>query len=129
MASCENIRIPHRKLCVGDLDRRITLKSRQIAADGMLPDYLLNFTNNGDVWAAVQTAKAGETVFDESNTEAVITHTFFIRFISGLTSEEWIELEGENYDILTVEDFDERHEWMRLKTTVRGISSEPVNFA
>jgi SPP1 family predicted phage head-tail adaptor len=71
----------------------------------------------------------GYSVFDGTNTEVDISHVFYIRFDDSVSSETWILFEDARYDIVTTEDLDMRHEWMRLNCVVRGAASVPVNAA
>lgn len=129
MPTCVKISIKHRKVCTGDLRHFILLQARDLQASNSSVDFIENFTDNGNVWAAIQTARAGVTVFDASNIEIAVTHIFYIRYIAGFTQQVWIEFEGQKYDIFTVEDLDERHEFQALMCSVRGDSTKPVNFA
>jgi SPP1 family predicted phage head-tail adaptor len=129
MATCEKVKIKKREVCIGDLDRIISLKVRSLVGDSNSADFLLNFTNDGDVWAAIQTTANGEVFFDGMNTEVITTHKFYINYISLFTQEIWIEFEGNNYDIINVEDLDERHEFLKLNCVIRGSNSNEASFA
>lgn len=137
MAVCVNIRGKRRAICIGDLDRLITLKNRAITppTDGV--DYTELFSDKpvensplspGDVWSMIETVN-GATVFDATNTERVYSHKFYIRWIPEVTAETWILFDGELYDIISVEDLDQRKEWLLLRATIRGISSNSNNAA
>ena len=63
----------------------------------------------------------GKTLFDGINTDINITHKFIIRFDPLVTSETWIEMEDRKFDIQFTEDFEERHEWLHLFCTLRGV--------
>ena len=127
MAVCQKIRIKKRQFCVGDLRERITLQDRDIQPPGDI-NFTEQFTNPLVVSAAVKTL-SGVTVFDGTDIERIATHDFTIRFQSGITQEKWILWKSERYDILVVEDFDGRNEWLRLRSTVRGTDTLVVNDA
>jgi head-tail adaptor len=59
--------------------------------------------------------------------EQDVTHVFGIRWFDGLTADYWVEYKSENYDILDVENIDERGEFALLYCNVRGDKDEPVN--
>lgn len=127
MAVCQVIRIKKRKFCVGDLRERITLQDRDIQPPGDI-NFTEQFSGLLVVSAAVKTL-SGVTVFDSTNIERIATHDFIVRFQTGITQEKWILWKNERYDILVVEDFDGRNEWLRLRSTVRGTDTLVVNDA
>jgi SPP1 family predicted phage head-tail adaptor len=115
------------KICAGDLDRQIVIQMRSITpptADGI--DYDEAFVVKQSFWAMIETA-SGETVFDEANVERVVTHKFYIRYLEGLTFESWVLYNGKRYQIVDVQDLGERHQFYRLRCTLRGSESVPVN--
>ena len=126
---CETVTIKKRKVCAGDMNQLITLKTRAMTGDFDDTDFLELFTNNGDVWAAIQTSASGEVVFDSVGTETLVTHRIYINYIEGLTKEVWVEFNGNNYDILSVENLDERNEFMKLNCVIRGDISYEATFA
>lgn len=113
-------------VCIGagELNRQISLQSRDIAppiwGD---PDFGELFGPGNVVWAKVET-KAGKTFFDSVNQkEEMITHEITIRYDSSVTSETWVLFEGRHLDILAVEDVNERHAVMKLTCVDKGASS------
>lgn len=127
MAKCKRIRIPHRKYCSGDLRERITLQDRNIGTP-FDTNFTEDFSNPVVVPAAVQTIQ-GVSFFDDTNTEQFTTHDFIIRFRVGVTTQNWILWQNVRYNIVLAEQVDGRNEWMKLRTTVRGISAREVNRA
>jgi SPP1 family predicted phage head-tail adaptor len=126
---CETVIIKKRKVCAGDMNQLITLKTRAMTGDFDDVDFLELFTNDGNVWAAIQTTSSGEVIFDSVGTETLVTHKIYINYIEGLTQEVWIEFGGNNYDILSVENLDERNEFMKLNCVIRGNTSYQATFA
>ena len=120
--------MPKRSLCSGDLDRKIIIKSRAMVAPGPTIDLSMEFTNDKYVWAAVKTSK-GKELFYATNMQDAVTHIFYIRYLSTLETQHWIEYRGANYDILEIENMDERNEWMAVYCNIRGTSSLEVNHA
>ncbi len=126
MPKCTKLRRKRRQPCIGDLDTQIVLQDRSITPPTTTVDFSETFTENATVWAGMSTGR-GKTTFDGSNTEQDITHEFTIRFLSGITAETWILFESRRFDILDVEDFEERHEWLILRCNERGSTSKAVN--
>jgi SPP1 family predicted phage head-tail adaptor len=118
----------HRKPCIGDLRDEIKLQNRNITPPPFDdPDFDETFTALSTVWAGIETV-AGKTYFNGVN-EVPITHTVTIRFDSTVTAETWIEFNGRRIDILSVEDWEERHEWMILTCGERGSTDYDANKA
>lgn len=127
MPSCSSIKRKQRKVCIGDLDTEITIQSRSIASpDSNGVDFDETFTGKATVWALVNTV-SGKTMFDGSGVERDVTHEIYIRYVSGVTSEDWILLNGKRLDILPVEDLDERNEFMKLNCSFKGTSANKIN--
>jgi len=117
------IRKKKRQVCIGAMDNEIQLQDRNIIPPVFgSPDFDDNFSTTATVWAAINTVD-GRTFFDGVNTETPITHVFFIRFDSTVTSETWILFDLRRFDILKVEDFEERGEFMKLICIDRGLAS------
>lgn len=129
MPRCVKLKRKKRQVCIGDLNITITLQNRAITPPLSGVDATETFTDsNPDIWAKLETGR-GQTIFDGTNTEVDITHIFTIRFISGITAETWISFESQRFDILDVEDLEERHEFMILRCTNKGTDSNLVNSA
>lgn len=128
MPKCMKLRRKKRQPCIGDLDTEITLQDRAITPPTTTVDFTETFTENAIVWAMVNTVR-GKTEFDEADVERSITHEFTVRFLDGITSETWVLLENERYDIIDVEDFEERHDWLILRCAKLGSTTQAVNDA
>lgn len=128
MAKCVKIKRKRRQLCIGDLDTEIVLQDRKIIAPTTTVDFSENFTEAAIVWAKMDTGR-GKTAFDDSEIETDITHEFSIRYLDGITAETWILFENRRFDIIDVEDMEERHEWLVLRCSERGPDSLAVNDA
>lgn len=119
MGECQRIRIPHRKICVGDLRRRISIQNRQLGPPKTGVDITHTFVELRKPWAAVRTL-TGNNIFAGVNLDRTPTHIFYIRFYEGLTAEDWVVYKGERYDILEVENINERDEYYALYCNLRG---------
>lgn len=124
MAKCSPIRRKHRKVCLGDMDSVVKIQNRAIAAPAFgLVDFGEAFSDaDPAAWALIETV-SGEAVFDSTNTERSVTHHLYINFDVTVTEESWVELDdGAKLDVVTVEDLEERHEFMLLRCSNRGTS-------
>ncbi len=128
MPKCVKLKRKKRQVCIGDLDTVIVLQSRAITPPTTNVDFAESFTGLATVWARMGTGR-GKTSFDDSEIEVDITHEFTIRFLAGVTSETWVLFENRRFDIIDVEDLEERHEWMILRCALRGINTKAVNDA
>lgn len=129
MAQCEKIRRQSKRICIGALNKRITINSRAIGAPvGTEVDFTETFTKRFDTWAMIETID-GKTIFDDTNIERVITHDFFIRYVPNITFQDWILYNGKYYDIVRVENFQEDNRFYRIRSAIRGDKDLPVNFA
>ena len=119
-----------RRPLLGDMRHRIEIRTRSItppSVDGV--DFGESFVTTNTVYAALDTV-TGEQLFDGTNVEiSGITHIFTIRSISGLTEEKWIDYKGNRYDIKSIETFDARGLFMKLRCVLRGDKTKPVNAA
>lgn len=119
-----------RRYCVGDLNTEIKLQSRAITPPVFgAVNFDDKFTDtNPTVWAAVNTV-SGKTYFDDAGTETNITHIIGIRYDSTVTPETWVELNGRRLDILSMENLEERSEWLELTCTDRGSTAKNASKA
>ena len=127
MPKCEFIRKKKRRVCVGDMKDVITLNNRDITPPLFnTVDFDENFdpidVGNPESFSLIETV-TGKTFFDGVNTETPITHIIYIPYNENVTAETWITFEDRRIDILRVEDFDERHQFMKLTCNERGLTS------
>lgn len=131
MSVCVKIKNKKRRLCIGDLDRKIKVQARSIVppASGSV-DFNESFTQVLYVWALVQTT-LGSQFFDGVSLPNPFTHKVYIRYRSShvVTAEDWVEIDDVKYDIVDVEDLDERHEYLLLKCKKKGANTIAANFA
>lgn len=115
------IRRQRRQVCLGDLDRRIKIHNRSIQAPIFSEsDFTEQFDPTANRWALIRTV-TGKTIFDGVNQQDIaLTHEIFIRYDDSVTTESWIGYDGSLFDIVAIEDFEERHEFMQLLCTERG---------
>jgi len=128
MPNCNIKKLKRRRICAGDLNIRIILKTRSTVAPQTTVDFGQEFTITKTVWAGLETT-GGRDTFYVTNLDESVGHVFYIRWFTGLTTEYWIEHQSENYDILKVENLEERNEWAICYCNVRGSKSQAVNNA
>jgi SPP1 family predicted phage head-tail adaptor len=131
MATCKKIKRLSERVCIGSLNKRISLQVRNLTPPvGDEVDFDEEFTVLEDIWAMVETV-AGKVFFDDSNTDKSITHNFYIRYISGIsvTAENWIRYDDRYFDIVNVENLDEGNRFLLMRTTERGSVNKEVNKA
>ena len=126
---CQNVQIKRRRICLGDLNRQVTLKTRAIDTPDTPTDYDYDqeFTTLATVWAAIQTM-SGKDLFDGVNMIGTATHIFYIKYRSDVTAETMIEYQSKNYRILRTEDLDQNNEFMALYCALRGDKTINVNL-
>lgn len=129
MVQCAKIRVKHRTLCAGDLDRRISVLCRSLKAPtDSTTDFKNEFTKTKKLWAALRTT-SGTEVFVDTNLAIEVTHIFYIRHMTTMKADKWLEFKGKNYDILKVENIDGRDEWEALWCNERGCGELELNHA
>jgi hypothetical protein len=129
MPTCQKIKKKHRQICVGDLEDFGTINSRDIEApkSGGV-DFSEKFTKKIDSFMLIETVR-GESLFDEVGTEQDVTHKIYVPFVSGLTFEDWLDVETQRFDIIDVEDLDNRHEFQLCRCTNRGLAAKAATDA
>lgn len=129
MPKCINIRKKHRKVCVGDLEDFGAITVRAITPPaGSSVDFTETFTLKQDTFMLIET-KRGEAIFDDVGVEQDVTHHVYIPFIDGVTFQDWLDFENKRFDIIDVEDLDERHEFQLLRCTNRGLNTKAATDA
>ncbi len=125
MSSRQLQRARLRKVPVGDMRTPVIIHQAQILAPIAGVDLGRKITAVVEPWFCKVTTPTGVYAFDSSNIEQIITHDFQGRFVDSVDRDMVIEWNSEYYRIISVEDFEERHEFLRLRCTVRGaIASE-----
>lgn len=125
MPICKSIRAKRTEVCNGDMRWRIdiynpVLTSPDITNDEV--DYTITKEPEVTTWAAVATYPE-VAVFDSMNTEVLISHDFYIRYRPGITAEKNIRYPagtGDYYNIVKVENFENRNEFLRLRCNIKG---------
>lgn len=121
MAKCNYIKGQHRKVCIGDLDRKIEIYSRAIKppADDQDMQHGQEYTLKYKPYAMIKTLR-GITTFDGIEITGVEALEIFIRYDSRVTTQDFVRLDGKNISIKSIEDLDRRKEFMRLICVEEG---------
>jgi len=129
MAICTKIRKKNRQVCAGDLVDYGTINTRDIAApiSGGV-DFEEVFTLKVNSFMLVETVR-GESLFDQVGVEQDVTHHVYIPYISGLTFQDWIDIEGQRFNVIDVEDLDNRHDFQLCRCTNRGLATKAATHA
>lgn len=102
----------------GKLDKRIEIM-RSVTkedADGFKKKEFETFKKT---WASVSQKSANESF--KSNTElATSQKRFFIRYIKGLTYDMTIKYDSQEYDIIFIHDYEDKHKYVELIGVIRG---------
>lgn len=70
-------------------------------------------------WALVKTLD-GITTFDNIEISGVRAYEIYIRYNATITAEDFVQIDGRNIKIDSVEDLDLKHEFMRLVCVDKG---------
>ena len=125
---CTPIPSDSKRVCIGDLSKKIQIQVRSIQPPLNGVDYGEVFSQTKNVWAMCKTV-SGEAIFDDSNIEQTVTHEFYIRYIPNVTFENWILYNNKYYDIVGVENLNESDEYLLLRSRIRGNSNLGVNLS
>lgn len=129
MSSRQLLRRPLRKVTVGDMRTPVTVHQAEILAPTAGVDLGRSFTAVLEPWWCKVTTVTGVYIFDSSNVEQQITHDFQGRYTDGIDRDMVIEWDSEYYKIISVENLEERDEFLRLRCTIRGSIAKEVNEA
>jgi len=129
MARYKTLKKDFTKVDIGSMNSRITLDARAINfPQGDDYNYGIGLTKRLNLWAYVETVN-GVTTFDSTNVERVVSHNFYIRFIPGVTFENWILYKNNLYDLIRAENYGEENKFYLLMANLRGDQTKPVNLA
>jgi len=124
MPNCVKIRTDKTQVCSGDLRYLITINQRTLGVpsdpiNGIDVDYTESFTVLHTVRAAISTPQ-GATLFNDIGTTDVVTHIFYIRYLSDVDAQKWVEFGNNRYDILKVTNYEGRKLFLKLECKERG---------
>lgn len=121
----QDTNIPKRRnrriIALGDLNEKISLQTRvqQSAFESGNNSDQEVFSTIATPWCCVETYR-GKNYFDNIEQGANPTHVFIIRYRPLTTQEYWIIYRGTRFDILDVENLDERSEFLKFMCKASG---------
>lgn len=135
MTVCSNISPKKRKICIGDLKTLIKIQVRTITPEEFdNPDYSEVFTEVIELFASVKTSR-GHSSFNDIGTTVTgavrnFSHEVIVRYSESyeITSENWLEINNIKYNIVGVENLEERNEWLILYCLKKGDKTKPANL-
>lgn len=126
MVKCVNISPKKRKICIGAMRCKVGLYARDITSPAFSSqENRQTYTLIDTISAAIET-KNGIDIFDgveKSGVDGIPTTAtviFYVRFRTDITAENFLQLDGQNYTILRVEQIDLRREFLKIFTSTRG---------
>ena len=121
-------RRPLRKQSIGDMRTWIGLYSRDVQPPGYNESSIEEeYTLILNVWSKHVTFDPGEKKFTDVDLGTSITDSFEIRYVPDITSETKILFGGNYYEIIRVEDFEGREEYLKLYSKQLGLSTLDAN--
>lgn len=119
--SRQTLKTRHRKICIGDLNKIITLSEREITPPVFgSTNFGESFPAPRDVWAKVKTIN-GRTLFNGVDADVALTHEITIRYDPLVTAETWVQLvNGTRLNVIDVQNFEEEDEYQVLLCNARG---------
>lgn len=122
---------PLRKSAIGDRRERIIIHVRSITAPVFESASFREAYDAGiETWAKVESVAlvgGGRRQFDSVQMAEGATHLFDIRYRPNVTSENIIGYRSEYYEILKVDDPEERHISLILHARIKGDDTLEVN--
>lgn len=129
--SCQTLRFPKVKICLGDLRHKIQLANR--VASGQTPGDWdssgVTITPYADVWSAIRTTAGvfeGVARFDSTNIDKNATHMFYIRHRTDWRSIEegnvFVLMGDRRFRVLRVDNNNEDSLFDVIQATERGES-------
>jgi len=129
MPKCISIRRKKRDVCIGDMRDKIIVQTRTITPPGAGgADFTEVFNLDKTVWALIET-RDGKEIFDGTALKGIATHYMYIRYLSTLTFEGWVKYKSKYYNIIDVQNLEERDEFMLLRCSERGTTDNLSNQA
>lgn len=110
-------------LKAGDLNRRITLQSRDEGEDEA-GGPLLTWTTLATVWCSVRTPTGMGSIRNHANQDGIAvelnTYSFRIRYRTDVDAANRIVFDGQNYDVKLIKHDHANKEWTDLVAEVGG---------
>lgn len=123
------MRRKRRIISIGDLNQLIKIQERSLNTQFQtgVKDQI-TFTTIAEPWAMVETTK-GSIFFGGVGLDREYSHKFYIRYRCNIDQTKFIEYKKKRYDILDVENLDERDEFLLLRCFPTGTNNSPNKAA
>ncbi len=133
MPTCVKIRAKKSQVCAGDLRFQIEIQQRELGTPlnpiaGEDEDYSLSLTTVHTVFSAIDTP-IGATTFNQLGISTVISHIFYIRFLSDVDAQKFILFDETRFDIVKVTNFEGRKIFMKLECIESGAADKDASRA
>jgi len=114
MVACTKIVITKPKICLGDLNKKITLYTRPINAPFRnSPDITYDYVVVANVWASIQSLQ-GDFLMDGVARDNTPTDKIYIRYRKDISSINWLGYNGYYYNILRSQNINGDNEYLSL---------------
>lgn len=133
MPTCSYVSVPFRQVYSGDLRFPIQILTRSLNS-GILTNNNIyaasQFIVLYDTFAAIITSNQGQQLFDGVNsTTKTSPYIFLIRYLEGITIQNFIQYDDTYYRIVSVVNMDQRNRFLQLNAEFRGDSSQEATHA
>lgn len=126
---CKPISLKSRRICVGDLNNRITLQLRTMTGNNYASvENTETFSNIAEVWGAVETTR-GSQLWDGAEISNPFTHNVYIRYRDDVDFTKWLDFGSQKYDIVDVENLEQSNEWLLLRCILKGTNTKAGTYA
>ncbi len=126
--SCNPISLKSRRICIGNLNTQITLQLRTLQGNNYASvENTEDFSDIATVWGAVITTR-GSQLWDGVEISNPFTHDIYIRYRDDVDFTKWIEFGSQKYDIVDVENLEQKNEWLLLKCILKGTNDKAANY-
>ncbi len=126
---CNPVKFKSRRVCIGDRNERIKIHIRTLTSNnaGSI-ESIETFIELVEVWAAVETTR-GSQLWNGVEVSNPFTHRMSIRYRDNIDFNKWIEFRDEYYDIVDVENLEQKNEELFLMCIRKGDNTKEANFA
>lgn len=125
MPKCKSISKTKKMLCITSLKTSVVVYDRDIRAPKADGNHSERYSNPRPVKAQVETRGKGVDVFSDISQDYVtVSHLITMRFMQNITSQNWVQFGGKNYDVLKAENIDEESRYLRLYCSLSGSTSK-----
>lgn len=104
--------------------KSVTIEDRDME---MINGFPVEVFSNPVITTAIIKTVSGISVFDNTNTDTIVTHKMCLAYISGVGAEQWVSFNSKRFRILTAENCCEDNKVLILMCTERGLDSQVVN--